>query len=189
MYSVIPDSDPVSWCANRDCRIRSACASSRASRRTTRSKVCPGSSIVAARLPSASGIGCRSSSSVSSPRASTRRFAGSIVTSATDFPDRAARAARAALMVVLPTPPVPTVTMTGRSSNSSIALGCCSIGFTNAGGVVSTGGLRSTAMSARERMPPGCSRVSRRGTGSSSSSRATFATFASWRARIPGPNG
>ena len=160
--------------------MRSAWASSLAWRRTTRSKVRPGSSIVAASVaPPLSGTGVRSSSSVSKPSASTRRLAGSIVMSATDLPNRAARVASAALIVVLPTPPVPTVTTTGRSNSASICSPSRSIPLTVRGGEVSTGGSSSTSMSAGVRIPPGCSVVSYRGTGSSSSRRPMLTTLAS----------
>ena len=106
----------------------SACSGDDAYRRSSSSKVPLGSSMSAHSSPGQSpsirrGVLAR----VSTPRASARRLAGSMVTTQARRPRRAASRAKAADTVVLPTPPDPQHTTMARSATISdsptVALG------------------------------------------------------------------
>src|SRR5579885_2476239 len=106
-------------------RIASHAAGDGACRATIRSKVCLGSSRIARSRPGLreaarlSATGCGWFESGSRPSASSRRGAGSIVSTSTLRPAAAAAIASAALEVVLPTPPGPTQITRRRPSSGS----------------------------------------------------------------------
>src|SRR5918995_4796540 len=110
-------------------RIRSRVSASGACLRTTSSKVCLASSIIAQSSPplvwtptsvNSAGSTCRSVlPSSGRPSESASRFAGSIVSTATFFPRAAIPAAIAAEIVVLPTPPEPAQMHTSLPRRSS----------------------------------------------------------------------
>ncbi len=131
----------------------------------------------AARTPceaSSAGSTCRGSlPSSSRPSDSARRFAGSIVTTATRLPVAASPSASAADAVVLPTPPEPATMQTRHAVE---ALGDAG----HAGSPAATRSSCGASSSARRSRsgPPGCS--SRRA-GSCSQSSARRASCARWR--------